>query len=311
MAGYDPGGGGNGPGPIPPGTIVMPAGFLIPRTVELASQVLPAAGAYTAQGFSAIPAGTKRVSYWVTYTGNTATSKPKFRVEFDNGADAGGEMILDPSSIAATSAGYASANIYVETLERRRSWCIACRTGRGSSRSTYRTIPSAFACSSRNTVTRRILGRSRQRSRGLAERARDDPACAASASCGTPRTRRRVLQQVPAYRVYRPARLVGPAAQEPDREPNDYVARVLPTCHESDRHQKAAWSKGERVRRPDANTVVGHAGWCTGFDTIAYTGNCQRSDRTLSIQLQRVRGRELRLWHGPTCYSGTTAAYVE
>ena len=106
-----------GSAPIPPGPSPMPPAFLIPRTVELASQVLPAGGAYTAQAFSAIPAGTKRVAYWVKYTGNTATSKPKFRVEFSNGTDTGGEMILDPSSIAATSAGYASANIYVETLD--------------------------------------------------------------------------------------------------------------------------------------------------------------------------------------------------
>jgi transglutaminase-like putative cysteine protease len=59
--------------------------FLIPRTVELAPQVLPGGGAFTpppGTGFSPIPAGTKRVAYWTHYTAASVTGALGYAIEY-------------------------------------------------------------------------------------------------------------------------------------------------------------------------------------------------------------------------------------
>lgn len=87
---------------VPSGTTPAPSGFLIARREHLASQTLPGAGAFTNQAFETVPAGTKRVAFWVTYTRGAAGGFPKFHVEFDNGTDQGRDVIIDSLSLTTT-----------------------------------------------------------------------------------------------------------------------------------------------------------------------------------------------------------------
>lgn len=74
-------------------------GIETPRSVQLASAALPAAGAFTNQAAYAIPSGIGEISYWLTYTrgamGGFAYAVPLW----GNGTEEGHEIILDQSSL--------------------------------------------------------------------------------------------------------------------------------------------------------------------------------------------------------------------
>lgn len=89
--------------------------FTIPRTAHLASQVLPAAGAYTSQNFATLPAGTRELIYWITYTRGGAGGYPIFDVQWGDGVDEASELVLDEASfVAAPPSG--NANVYMQKL---------------------------------------------------------------------------------------------------------------------------------------------------------------------------------------------------
>lgn len=94
--------------PIPPGC------FVIPRFVHL-SQVLPAAGAFTSQGFYTFPPGTRGLTFWITYTRGGAAGAPAFRLEGTNGTEQARQLIQDDSSLAVTQPN-ATVNVEMETL---------------------------------------------------------------------------------------------------------------------------------------------------------------------------------------------------
>lgn len=90
--------------------------FTIPRTVHLASQVLPAAGAFTSQDFAVLPPGTREMVYWITYTRAPGfTGYPQFLVQWSNGVEEAFELVLDKGTIVvAQPAG--DFNTYVEEI---------------------------------------------------------------------------------------------------------------------------------------------------------------------------------------------------
>lgn len=102
---------------LPPGTIPAPTGFVIPSTEYLASQVLPAAGAFTAAQATAVPVGTKRVSFWITYTQGAAGGYPSFRPQYQTaGGDSGRATVLDLSSFTAANPE-GTTKFYLEDLD--------------------------------------------------------------------------------------------------------------------------------------------------------------------------------------------------
>lgn len=86
--------------------------FTIPREEHLAAQVLPAAGAFTAQGFAELPSGTRELIYWVTYTRGAAGGYPVFDAQWGDGVDEGSELVLDEGSFAA-AAPLGNFNVYI------------------------------------------------------------------------------------------------------------------------------------------------------------------------------------------------------
>jgi hypothetical protein len=77
-----------------------PAGGTISRLDHIASQVLPAAGAFLTPAWQPIPKGTTRVTYWVTYTRGAAGGFPRFEAHVSNGVDDAREIIQDDSTLA-------------------------------------------------------------------------------------------------------------------------------------------------------------------------------------------------------------------
>lgn len=103
---------------VPSGTTPEPQNFVIDATPYLASQELPAAGAFTTTQTKAVPLGTKRVTFWVTYTRGAAGGYPLFRPYFFGGSGGtvqGRLAVLDLSSFAA-AAPEGTTNFYLETL---------------------------------------------------------------------------------------------------------------------------------------------------------------------------------------------------
>jgi hypothetical protein len=76
--------------------------FTIPRTEHLASQGLPAAGAWVDQAFATLEPGTTQLTYWITYRRGSATGFPLLRPQWGNDTEEADELILDESSFAAT-----------------------------------------------------------------------------------------------------------------------------------------------------------------------------------------------------------------
>lgn len=75
----------------------------LPRQIHLASQALPAAGAFTSQNFFSIPAGTKDLVFFIRYTRGAAGGQPLFRAEIDNGSEQSRYIITDQNSLAITA----------------------------------------------------------------------------------------------------------------------------------------------------------------------------------------------------------------
>lgn len=84
-----------------------------PRTVHLASQVLPGGGLFTNQAFFDLPYGAETLIYWVTYTRGAAGGYPKVQVQWGNGTEQSSELLLDKSSLDVTDP-IGSVNLYVE-----------------------------------------------------------------------------------------------------------------------------------------------------------------------------------------------------
>lgn len=101
--------------PTPPGTTPTPSNFVIPRTVQLATPALPLGGVFTAQPNTVIPLGTKRITYWITYTRGAAGGFPAFRAEWFNGTEQANNTILDSGSLVPVQP-FAEANFYQEEL---------------------------------------------------------------------------------------------------------------------------------------------------------------------------------------------------
>lgn len=70
----------------------------IPRTV-IFNGVLPGAGAFTNPLFASVPIGTKRVTFWVTYTRGGVGGFPAFRAQWSNGVEEANEAVEDLSSL--------------------------------------------------------------------------------------------------------------------------------------------------------------------------------------------------------------------
>lgn len=108
-------------GALPAGTTPTNSNFVIPRTVEQASAALPGAGAFTSQAFSVIPLGTRRVTYWITYTRGAAGGFPALRAEVSNGTDQVNFHVLNAASLlpgtgTPVTSDFASLNFYREEL---------------------------------------------------------------------------------------------------------------------------------------------------------------------------------------------------
>lgn len=89
--------------------------FLIERVVLLAEQALPAAGAAVLSAAEALPAGTKEVVFWLTYTQGAAGGYPAISVIWGNGTENSFDAVLDLSSF--TVAGeLGETDIYVNSL---------------------------------------------------------------------------------------------------------------------------------------------------------------------------------------------------
>lgn len=78
--------------------------FEIQRQVHLASQTLPAAGAYTAQAYIDLPPGTKLINFWITYTRGDAGGQPVFKLQWGNGTE------VDANELLQQDAGLAITN---------------------------------------------------------------------------------------------------------------------------------------------------------------------------------------------------------
>jgi hypothetical protein len=99
----------------PSGGTAVPASFVVGRQVQLASQELPAAGAFTAQALQSIPQGTKRVTYAVTYTRGAAGGFPVFRHEASNGTETMRSVLQNDGSLVVTQPD-GRVNVQLEEL---------------------------------------------------------------------------------------------------------------------------------------------------------------------------------------------------
>jgi hypothetical protein len=91
------------------------SGFLIGRSTHLVSQVLPPAGAFTNQAFSAVPSGTKSITFWVTYTRGAVGGFPAFRAQWSNGTETATEAVEDLGSLVVAQP-FADVSFYEQTL---------------------------------------------------------------------------------------------------------------------------------------------------------------------------------------------------
>ena len=90
--------------------------FTLPRTVHLAAQALPAAGAFTAQDFQVLPPGTRELIYWITYTRVPGTTgAPVFDAQWSDDVDESSELILDEGSFVA-AAPLGTVNVYMARI---------------------------------------------------------------------------------------------------------------------------------------------------------------------------------------------------
>jgi hypothetical protein len=73
-----------------------------PLAVHMASAPLPASGDFTTNTATALAPGSKRVSFWLTYTRGGASGQMKFRVEWtDEDGNAATEPVNDATALTA------------------------------------------------------------------------------------------------------------------------------------------------------------------------------------------------------------------
>lgn len=102
----------------PSGGTPAPSGFVLGPAAAIGSQVLPLLSA-DVTGAPAVPAGTKRISFWVTYTRGAAGGYPGIRVAYRNTGSGVRDYqapIVDLASFAA-AAPLADVNFYQEELK--------------------------------------------------------------------------------------------------------------------------------------------------------------------------------------------------
>jgi hypothetical protein len=89
-------------------------GFELARSVYLASQALPAAGAFVIPSQFTVPAGITEISFWVTYTRGAVGGFPYLQVLFGNGTEEGNDISIDQTVVVAQPLG--TQNIYEQQL---------------------------------------------------------------------------------------------------------------------------------------------------------------------------------------------------
>jgi len=102
---------------IPAGTTSVAEKFVTALTAHVASQALPAAGAFTSQALETIPDGAKQIIFWISFTRGSAASSARFRAEFSPD-DANGyrtSVLNDASFYTAGQEG--NIEFYTESVE--------------------------------------------------------------------------------------------------------------------------------------------------------------------------------------------------
>jgi len=85
--------------------------MIIPFTVHLPTQVLPAAGAFTAQTALQVPVGATEVLFWVHYTAGAMGGRPAF--QFEIGGAGGARVVAFDASSFAISGQNSLTNFYL------------------------------------------------------------------------------------------------------------------------------------------------------------------------------------------------------
>ena len=109
-----------GAGVIPSGGTVAPSGFVIEPVEYRADAPLPNAGAFTAISFATVPLGTRRVTWWIAYTGASATGSPRFQHSTrcrSSGTGSSAREVIQDQSTLATSQPDMSVDIGQEQID--------------------------------------------------------------------------------------------------------------------------------------------------------------------------------------------------
>lgn len=94
--------------------IPVPDCFVTARELTLA-QVLPAAGAFTSQGFTTLLNGVTGISFWVQYTRGAAGGFPALRIQWTNGTEVARDIVLDQNSLVVVQPT-GTSNVYESEL---------------------------------------------------------------------------------------------------------------------------------------------------------------------------------------------------
>jgi hypothetical protein len=103
--------------------VPVSSGFVVPLADHITSTVLPGAGSFLGPNVAGSPLnltpGTKRVTFWITYTRGAAGGYPAFRVFVNNNTTGGATFhipVLDFASFVA-AAEEGTTKFYCEELE--------------------------------------------------------------------------------------------------------------------------------------------------------------------------------------------------
>ncbi len=111
--------------PCPPSTIVSPTmpnpsssccAFDMPRVVHLATQTLPASGAFTSQPQYQIPTGVRKITFYITYSRGAPGGRAAFKLFWGNGTEEIQETIFD-TDLENVDEPSAVQNLYLQTLD--------------------------------------------------------------------------------------------------------------------------------------------------------------------------------------------------
>lgn len=90
--------------PIPPPVpVTQCCDVEVPRVVHLPTQVLPLAGAFTAQAPYSIPARVRKVAFYITYSRGVAGGFPIVRLMWGNGSEETQATVISASAAAVSS----------------------------------------------------------------------------------------------------------------------------------------------------------------------------------------------------------------